>query len=555
MNFFALLFSLFGSIGVTIAGATRDFIKNDESSADRVSVAAKSKSDENQAVEVPIQMDVHNASKSDNDDGSVAEKTKSSHEINHQAEAKKTVTVVHMDHSSVDQVVSGQVSKSTGHSNHDANESQSSETELTHDPMQAEEATDHVGHDQAADNTHDHGAQSSDRSNVEETHDHGAQSSDQSNVEETHDHGAQSSDQSDADVAHDHDVQSSDHSTHEQSDSTTHSHVGTSSDQAAHDHGTGGTGKLIQEVEGTPIILVFGQSNAGLLNNTRQLTEMGGTAKEVAVFGGGQSVAHADGAWNLVLGDGEDAQGESYMRLLETMAQVFDETPDAYIASAVWALGETDSFGSRHALNYYDATSTLFNQIREDLGEFPISIVGLSDFQSLEETGRGIVQEAQQQLAQDLDDVYFVDTNKIAEDLSLEKSDVLEDPLHFSPEFFGHIAKAVIAEAAVQKSLGFVEDTETDAGEHDHSGHSAISMPVSTPEEIEAFVAAVKSSSEGHHHADNMSKMTEHSAAFDLVPRDEATHIAIRDGDWDDPDTWYKGTMEQSVKPACLRCA
>lgn len=36
---------------------------------------------------------------------------------------------------------------------------------------------------------------------------------------------------------------------------------------------------------------------------------------------------------------------------------------------------------------------------------------------------------------------------------------------------------------------------------------------------------------------------TEHMAALNLVPRDEATHIAIGHGDWDDPKIWHNGEV------------
>lgn len=64
-----------------------------------------------------------------------------------------------------------------------------------------------------------------------------------------------------------------------------------------------------------------------------------------------------------------------------------------------------------------------------------------------------------------------------------------------------------------------------------------------TAEEIEAFVAAVIASPEKHIHDMDSSKMSEHMAAIDLVPRDEATHIAIGDGDWDDPANWHNGEV------------
>jgi hypothetical protein len=36
---------------------------------------------------------------------------------------------------------------------------------------------------------------------------------------------------------------------------------------------------------------------------------------------------------------------------------------------------------------------------------------------------------------------------------------------------------------------------------------------------------------------------SEHQALLDLVPRSEATHVAIGNGDWFDPSTWYQGRI------------
>ncbi|MEO3417425.1 G8 domain-containing protein, partial [Roseovarius sp. CAU 1744] len=48
---------------------------------------------------------------------------------------------------------------------------------------------------------------------------------------------------------------------------------------------------------------------------------------------------------------------------------------------------------------------------------------------------------------------------------------------------------------------------------------------------------------------DDSQKATEHGQLLDLVPRSEATHIAIGNGDWFDPDTWYNGEIpDQGAK-------
>jgi hypothetical protein len=91
-------------------------------------------------------------------------------------------------------------------------------------------------------------------------------------------------------------------------------------------------------------------------------------------------------------------------------------------------------------------------------------------------------------------------------------------------------------------------------GSHDHGGshdpgdgdhHGATPLP-RTEEEVEAFVQAVKSEADnhGHHaHPDSTRMAKEHQQLLDLVPRSEATHVAIGNGDWFDSSTWHQGRI------------
>ncbi len=87
-------------------------------------------------------------------------------------------------------------------------------------------------------------------------------------------------------------------------------------------------------------------------------------------------------------------------------------------------------------------------------------------------------------------------------------------------------------------------DGDMDHGDHGDHDSAGLEQPT-TPEEEDAFVQAVISDTdEGHMmHMDDESKAMEHGQLLDLVPRNEATHIAVRDGDWFDPDTWYQGRI------------
>ena len=81
-----------------------------------------------------------------------------------------------------------------------------------------------------------------------------------------------------------------------------------------------------------------------------------------------------------------------------------------------------------------------------------------------------------------------------------------------------------------------------------HNGsHAAPAVPLPTsPADIDAYVEAVKASPDagGHSaHMDDPSKAAEHAALFDLVPRSEATHVAVSSGSWFDPATWHEGRI------------
>ncbi|MEL6119141.1 MAG: G8 domain-containing protein [Pseudomonadota bacterium] len=88
--------------------------------------------------------------------------------------------------------------------------------------------------------------------------------------------------------------------------------------------------------------------------------------------------------------------------------------------------------------------------------------------------------------------------------------------------------------------------------DHDdsHAGHflnePMIPVPPAGADQatIELYVQALKDSPEdGSFHADHAGMHAEHGAVLDLVPRGEATHIAIGSGDWNDPDNWLNGEI------------
>ena len=83
----------------------------------------------------------------------------------------------------------------------------------------------------------------------------------------------------------------------------------------------------------------------------------------------------------------------------------------------------------------------------------------------------------------------------------------------------------------------------------DHGGHNDAPPAITPPgvgasqTEINSYLNALASQSEVHVHDSNEAKAGEHNAAMDLVPRGDATHVAIGDGDWFDPSIWSNGEV------------
>ena len=77
--------------------------------------------------------------------------------------------------------------------------------------------------------------------------------------------------------------------------------------------------------------------------------------------------------------------------------------------------------------------------------------------------------------------------------------------------------------------------------------HDVVSTPsVLHPEDFSsaaAYAAAVKALTDPAAHHDDAAMAKEHAALFALVPRAEATHVAIRNGSWFDPATWSGGQI------------
>ncbi|MDJ0630895.1 MAG: G8 domain-containing protein, partial [Rhodobacter sp.] len=84
-------------------------------------------------------------------------------------------------------------------------------------------------------------------------------------------------------------------------------------------------------------------------------------------------------------------------------------------------------------------------------------------------------------------------------------------------------------------------------GGHDdpHDNSAAIDPPGvgASSAEINAYLDALAALPDTHSHGNDAAKAEEHMAALGLVERGEATHVAIGDGDWDDPSIWSNGQV------------
>ncbi len=91
---------------------------------------------------------------------------------------------------------------------------------------------------------------------------------------------------------------------------------------------------------------------------------------------------------------------------------------------------------------------------------------------------------------------------------------------------------------------GHDDTDEPDDGGHAGHDSGAGDMPLPTnPEEIAAFVTAVRAGDEAHVHDVDSPVLSEHNAVLDLVAPSEATHIAIAHGSWFSPENWHNGEI------------
>ncbi|MEM6660597.1 MAG: G8 domain-containing protein [Pseudomonadota bacterium] len=100
------------------------------------------------------------------------------------------------------------------------------------------------------------------------------------------------------------------------------------------------------------------------------------------------------------------------------------------------------------------------------------------------------------------------------------------------------------------------DDHDGHGGGQHHGGHGDHTMtPAIDPPgigasraDVNTYLDALADLPETHSHSHGSGKANEHMAAMDLAPRGDATHVAIGDGDWFDPNTWSGGVPGDGAK-------
>lgn len=224
----------------------------------------------------------------------------------------------------------------------------------------------------------------------------------------------------------------------------------------------------------TPILLTFGQSNAqgfesGINSFLKDNEDV--QFEQIQASIGATGLVGETAAWNVIVDDEADSLGSAYLSMIAEIDEKLAETPDAYIAAAVWSQGEADSKPWLYP-GYAEAAQALFEETYDYIGyEFPIVMLGLSDYQRAspdqEESLNRIegVNEQQQLVAETMENVHYLDTDEIFAAAGLSQEEVMhDDGIHFN--LVGSMARvdAVLAKAEIRTVLGLepLEQPEDD---------------------------------------------------------------------------------------------
>jgi len=213
---------------------------------------------------------------------------------------------------------------------------------------------------------------------------------------------------------------------------------------------------------GRPVLLIAGQSNGVNMASSRGLENAleayGPDVAQLNYAVGGSGATGNDAPWN-VLGTGSNA-GVHYDTMEAGVLQHLANNPNDYIASMAWIHGENDSLvGPGARANYVSIVTQLFADIQAAIGyDFPISVTNLSELQTnLPDVGREEMNVNFQTLADNLDNVYLVNTKTYIQQAGYTVADNINDGFHWTAPINGEIARNIAYEKAIRARYGISE--------------------------------------------------------------------------------------------------
>ncbi len=211
-------------------------------------------------------------------------------------------------------------------------------------------------------------------------------------------------------------------------------------------------------LDGDHTVLLFGQSNAGNMGSSQalqnELTALGSDARVLSTAVGSTGLVLPDSAWNIITGDGNDTPGSAYTGTLSAIDALIADTPGTVFTGAIWMQGENDTF--RTDLSYASPLTALFEAVSTHIGtEFPIYVVGLSQYQALPSAGIIHVNNEMQIVANAMANVHYIDMDaEIITPNGFTQAQAMHDSLHYSQAVFDALAGLILEQPQLSVNLG-----------------------------------------------------------------------------------------------------
>ncbi len=113
--------------------------------------------------------------------------------------------------------------------------------------------------------------------------------------------------------------------------------------------------------------------------------------------------------------------------------------------------------------------------------------------------------------------------------------------VHFTPTH-GFTGVATF-QYEVRDSKGNLSQAQVEIDVEEHSGHGGGTGGAHDPDHGHGGATDPDHDHGGGPHPDDPAKASEHMALLNLVPVNQATHVAVTNGSWFDPDTWANGQV------------